>query len=117
MQLNEQSNPWSKKTPNSLSESKLDDASVVTHKKSELHKQPLVGVANEQARLERLQFLNGLGHQSAHYTISQLTAHEVKGNIESFLGTMPLPVGLVGPIGHQAPRGRSGPRLWRFRLL
>ncbi len=63
-----------------------------------LQKQPSVGVNTEAARLERLAFLEANGHASNRYEASTLSARDVKGNIESFLGAMTLPVGLVGPM-------------------
>jgi hydroxymethylglutaryl-CoA reductase (NADPH) len=70
-----------------------------------LSKQPLVGVNTEHARLERLRFLSALGHDSGCYINSPLTAQEVKGNVESFLGAMSMPVGLVGPLLYTNDQG------------
>ncbi len=64
-------------------------------------RQPSIGINNEQARSERLRFLNSLGHSTETYTDSQLEANKVKSNIESFIGTMSIPVGLVGPLNYK----------------
>jgi hydroxymethylglutaryl-CoA reductase (NADPH) len=52
--------------------------------------------AGKMARLEYLE--NQTGIQLEMLKKSSLTASELQGNIESFLGTIEIPVGLAGPI-------------------
>ncbi|MFT6633440.1 MAG: hydroxymethylglutaryl-CoA reductase (NADPH) [Bacteriovoracaceae bacterium] len=70
-------------------------------------KQPFVGINNEEARAGRVDFLKSLGHELNTYSESQLEANSVKSNIESFIGTMTIPVGLVGPLLYKNDLGVS----------
>lgn len=62
---------------------------------------PFRGVNTEEARLARLEFLKDLGMNTSSFKESKLDASSVKSNIENFIGTLNIPLGLVGPIVFQ----------------
>ncbi|MCO4793675.1 MAG: hypothetical protein KC493_08190 [Bacteriovoracaceae bacterium] len=78
-----------------------------TSSNQRLVKQPHVGINNEEARKDRVEFLKSLGHEFESYNETQLTAHQVKSNVESFIGTMSIPVGLVGPLLYKNAEGKQ----------
>lgn len=59
---------------------------------------PFGSAATEDARQKRLAYLAGLGHKLESYGQSRIPSLDIKSNIESFIGTMSIPVGLVGPL-------------------
>jgi hydroxymethylglutaryl-CoA reductase (NADPH) len=59
---------------------------------------PFGSAATEEARKKRLNYLNNLGLELKTYENSKIESAELKSNIESFIGTMSIPVGLVGPL-------------------
>jgi hydroxymethylglutaryl-CoA reductase (NADPH) len=59
---------------------------------------PFGSAATEEARQKRLAYLDGLGLKLATYGQSKIPSPDIKSNIESFIGTMSIPVGLVGPL-------------------
>jgi hydroxymethylglutaryl-CoA reductase (NADPH) len=67
----------------------------LTDMEKEFSKEP-----TEAGRQERLEFLKRQGVDTGHLLDSVVTAEQVKSNIENFLGTVGIPVGLAGPL-HQ----------------
>jgi hydroxymethylglutaryl-CoA reductase (NADPH) len=59
---------------------------------------PGKGLMNESAHQMRLDFFKTLVKQSELITNTDLSLEEVRNNIESYLGTVELPTGLVGPL-------------------
>jgi hydroxymethylglutaryl-CoA reductase (NADPH) len=53
-----------------------------------------------EAVAERVAFLEGMGHEVAHLTgrAERPDPETLKGNIENFVGTAQVPVGLIGPV-------------------
>lgn len=48
----------------------------------------------------RLEYLNEEGHESSQISMSGLSHTEVQNKIESYIGSVEIPVGLVGPLLH-----------------
>ena len=48
----------------------------------------------------RLEYLNKEGHESSQVSMSGLSHTEVQNKIESYIGSIEIPVGLVGPLLH-----------------
>lgn len=72
---------------------------------SRLVKQPYIGINTEEAREKRVEFLKALGYKLDIYNKNQLTAQQVKSNVEAFIGTISMPVGLVGPLLYRNGKG------------
>ena len=56
------------------------------------------GLNVEEARLRRLHFLSERGVKIPQIVQSDLTPEEIRGNIESFIGSVEIPLGLAGPL-------------------
>jgi hydroxymethylglutaryl-CoA reductase (NADPH) len=56
------------------------------------------GLMNAIGYEQRMSFLNKLDLDSTSLVNSQITQEQVKNNIESFIGTVEIPVGLAGPL-------------------
>ncbi len=66
---------------------------------AELPRIPARGVYTEEARLERLAFIqNQTGLAMASLANTGLTPERLTGNIENLVGSVEVPVGLVGPL-------------------
>ncbi len=69
---------------------------------------PARGVYNEAARLERLQFMREFsGTPLSHLQKIDLRAERLTGNIENLLGSVEIPVGLVGPLYLRGEKARG----------
>ncbi|PCJ55427.1 MAG: hypothetical protein COA79_20705 [Planctomycetota bacterium] len=71
---------------------------IQPYSKSKINKQPHIGVNTEEARSDRISYLYQKGHQLESYHDTSYSCESVKSNIESYIGTMSIPVGLVGPL-------------------
>ena len=56
------------------------------------------GIMNEIGYQQRIDFLNQLPSNFSSIINSNLKQDQVKNNIESFIGTVEIPIGLVGPL-------------------
>lgn len=75
------------------------DADVVTRKKSRKRPLPQRMVYTEEARLKRLEFLSTqAGAQLSELQSMRLGERELRGNIESLIGAVEIPVGIAGPL-------------------
>ena len=68
-------------------------------------KLPYRGHNSEEARIARIEFLKQRGNQLATYASNSLGAAAVQNNIESYIGSMAIPVGIVGPLKIQNSDG------------
>ena len=60
---------------------------------------PARGRSHERARLERLRFLqNKTGVELKSFASANIQAESLRGNIENYIGTIALPVGIAGPL-------------------
>lgn len=69
-----------------------------TSKENRVTLRNLKGINTESARKQRVEFLKQHGMDTTCLEHSGLSAGQVKSNIESFVGTWEMPLGLVGPI-------------------
>ncbi|MGK0368008.1 MAG: hydroxymethylglutaryl-CoA reductase (NADPH), partial [Thermoproteota archaeon] len=65
---------------------------------TEIPKVPSKNIASEKARMERIQFLESIGHDLSCFNINLLKSNQVRNNIECYLGTIEIPTGLIGPL-------------------
>lgn len=65
----------------------------------------LKGINTESARKQRVEFLKASGMNTTFLEQSRLSAGDVKSNIESYVGSWEMPLGLVGPIHMQNDDG------------
>ncbi len=62
--------------------------------------------ASEQGRLHRLDYLNKRGIDTGILLQAGIASESVKSNIENFIGTISIPVGLAGPLMLRGPEAR-----------
>jgi hydroxymethylglutaryl-CoA reductase (NADPH) len=56
------------------------------------------GINTEEARLARVKYLEQLGMNTSGFKEKTIDASSVRSNIESYVGTYKIPLGIVGPI-------------------
>jgi len=60
---------------------------------------PGKGLYTEEARIERLSFLEAhFGKKLEHIGRASLSAEDMRGNVENYIGSVAMPVGIAGPL-------------------
>jgi hydroxymethylglutaryl-CoA reductase (NADPH) len=69
---------------------------------------PKKGLYSEEARKERVKFLERTTNSKLDYvTAKPIPAEDVKGNIENYIGSLQIPVGIAGPLLVHSSSGSS----------
>lgn len=78
---------------------KIEHESSEQLSKQELPRIPGRGHYSEEMRVRRLQFLRNVTHAKLdHYNETGFEAEKLSSNIENFIGSLQIPVGIAGPL-------------------
>ncbi len=84
---------------NSLATGEIGRFGSTTIAPGHIPRVPARGLYTEEARMERLDFMRELSEAPMLHTAhTRLRADKLTGNIENFLGSVEIPVGLAGPL-------------------
>ncbi len=65
------------------------------------------GLNTNDAKKSRLDFLKAQGIEIPILADSRLDEHQIRHNIESYIGSVEIPIGLAGPLLFNEKKGRT----------